>query len=113
MPVAAQRQVRERMERAARDLRAAAADEPARTAEHLLGGLAREREQENGAWRNARLDEPGDAIDERPRLPLPAPATTSTGPSSVVAAASCCGFSSSAYAMRNCASSRRGSARSV
>ncbi len=61
-------QVRERVERAACDLRTAAADEPGRAAQHLFRGLAGERQEQDRARRHARLDEARDPIDERPRL---------------------------------------------
>src|SRR5271163_358391 len=56
------------MKGAARDLAAAVADESLDPPQHLLGGAPRERQQQDCAWRNAALDQPRDAINQRAGL---------------------------------------------
>ena len=56
------------VERAAVHLPARPADQLRRAGEHLLGGAAREGEEEDPLGGDARFDEMGDAIDERPGL---------------------------------------------
>jgi hypothetical protein len=76
----AEHEVREGVERAARDLLAARADERRRAPEHLLRGLAREREEQDVPGIHPRLDEPGDAVHERPRLPAARAGDDEDGP---------------------------------
>ena len=59
------------MERAAAHALAAAVEQERGAAEHLAGGAARERQQQDALRRRPRLDEVGHAVDERPRLPRP------------------------------------------
>src|SRR5262249_5811084 len=72
--------VRERVERTARDLLAAGPDQRGRAPEHLLSGLPGEREEEDLARVHPRLDEARDAVDERARLPAPGARDDEHGP---------------------------------
>ena len=73
-------------------------DEALDTLPHLRGRLVRERDREDlGRLRAHRGKQMRDAAREHARLPDPAPAITSTGPSVVRTASRCASFRSSRY----------------